>query len=128
VKRINSLKGKKHFEELNFRGRKINRKGIQLIYLKQSGNSKSINTENNAVLPLSPEFKIGIPVGRKFGNSVIRNKAKRRIRAICRELLPEVYESYYIIIRPREEFKNLSYADSREIIRVLLKDAGVLRS
>ena len=128
MKRINSLKGKKNFEELNLKGRRINQKEVQLIYLKRSGNSKSTNDENSEVLPLPPEFKIGIPVGRKFGNAVSRNRAKRRIRAICRELLQEIDESYFIIIRPKEEFKNLSYADSKEIIKLLLKDAGVLRS
>ncbi len=127
MKRVNSLKGKKNFEKLNLKGKRLNQKEVQLIYLKRSGNPELRTTENSEALPLPPEIKIGIPVGRKFGSAVSRNRAKRRIRAICRELLREIDESYFIIIRPKEEFKNLSYADSKEIIKLLFRDAGVLR-
>ena len=36
----------------------------------------------------NPAMRIGITVTRKIGNAVIRNRMKRRFRALARELLP----------------------------------------
>ncbi len=124
MKRINSLKGKKVFEDIYKRGKRVRQSEVQLIILEQ-GRKDNVECEKPA---LSPEIKVGIPINRRYGNSVSRNKAKRRIRAICKEILHDVDESYFIIIRPKEEFKNLSYTRSKEVIRLLFKNAGVLRS
>lgn len=36
-----------------------------------------------------PVIRLGITVTKKIGNAVIRNRMKRRFRALARELLPE---------------------------------------
>jgi ribonuclease P protein component len=36
-----------------------------------------------------PAMRIGITVTKKIGNAVIRNRMKRRFRALAREVLPE---------------------------------------
>ena len=36
-----------------------------------------------------PVMRIGITVSKKVGNAVIRNRMKRRFRALAREILPE---------------------------------------
>lgn len=36
----------------------------------------------------SPAMRLGITVTRKIGNAVVRNRMKRRFRALARELLP----------------------------------------
>ncbi|RIA36731.1 ribonuclease P protein component [Hephaestia caeni] len=36
-----------------------------------------------------PAMRIGITVTRKIGNAVVRNRMKRRFRALAREVLPE---------------------------------------
>lgn len=36
----------------------------------------------------SPAIRIGYTVTRKIGNAVVRNRVKRRFRALARELLP----------------------------------------
>lgn len=36
-----------------------------------------------------PAMRIGYTVTRKIGNAVVRNRMKRRFRALARELLPE---------------------------------------
>ena len=37
----------------------------------------------------SPDMRIGITVSKKVGNAVIRNRMKRRFRALARAVLPE---------------------------------------
>lgn len=36
-----------------------------------------------------PAMRVGFTVTKKVGNAVIRNRLKRRLRALARELLPE---------------------------------------
>jgi len=36
-----------------------------------------------------PTMRIGITVSKKVGNAVVRNRMKRRFRALAREVLPE---------------------------------------
>ncbi|OJY52813.1 MAG: ribonuclease P protein component [Sphingomonas sp. 67-41] len=36
-----------------------------------------------------PVMRVGITVSKKVGNAVIRNRMKRRFRALAREVLPE---------------------------------------
>jgi len=36
-----------------------------------------------------PAMRIGYTVTKKIGNAVVRNRMKRRLRALARELLPE---------------------------------------
>jgi len=36
-----------------------------------------------------PRVRLGITVTKKIGNAVVRNRMKRRFRALARELLPE---------------------------------------
>ena len=36
----------------------------------------------------SPSMRLGITVTKKIGNAVIRNRMKRRLRALAREILP----------------------------------------
>ncbi|MFC3581562.1 ribonuclease P protein component [Sphingomonas hylomeconis] len=37
----------------------------------------------------SPDMRIGYTVTKKIGNAVVRNRMKRRLRALARDLLPE---------------------------------------
>ena len=128
MNRITSIKGKKNFEEIYKKGDRFQQSQVQLIILKRCDKEEILHKINGGTSNYYPEIKIGIPINRKYGNSVNRNKTKRRIRSLCNEVLQGVKEGYFIIIRPNKGFKHLGYANSKEIITFLFKDAGVLRS
>ncbi len=79
-----------------------------------------------------PVFRIGYTATKKIGNAVCRNRAKRRLRAVCRALLPrEAVAGYdYVVIArystaEREYdklYKDMKYA-LREIRQEINGDA-----
>ncbi len=126
MKRYQSLKGKKEFKEVLNKGRRFYRSEVQLIALKLNGNGydSNLGKKNNTMMN---DIRIAIQIGKKYGNAVTRNRAKRRIRAICCELLQRVEDDFIIVMRPGFIFKSLNYLQSKEIIASLLADAGVLK-
>jgi ribonuclease P protein component len=128
VKSIYSLKGRNLFREVYQKGRRIQGTGIRIYILKSNNNKyvKPDNSKNTSICKKS--IKIAIALTKSFGKAYIRNKAKRRIRAICTELFNELKEGFYIIIRIDSDFKNLSYEDQKRVIKSLFAKAGLLNS
>ena len=59
-----------------------------------------------------PVFRIGYTASKKIGNAVCRNRAKRRLRALCAALLPlEAVAGYTTIdMAYKKLYKELKYA------------------
>lgn len=78
--------------------------------LKHSCDTMIVQTKKNDLRSV----RVGITCSKKVGNAVVRNRAKRRLRAIAREVLPtwgRVGFDYVLIGRHgstiSSEFKNL---------------------
>lgn len=78
--------------------------------LKHSCDTMIVQTKKNDLRTV----RVGITCSKKVGNAVVRNRAKRRLRAIAREVLPtwgRVGFDYVLIGRHgstiSSEFKNL---------------------
>jgi ribonuclease P protein component len=60
--------------------------------------------------PSDDHFHYGISVGKKLGNAVARNKIKRQVRAMVREILPDVKNiKQKIVIIVRNTYFNFDY-------------------
>lgn len=71
-----------------------------------------------------PEVRVGYTCSKKVGNSVTRNRAKRRLRAIAREVLPGLAQpgwDYVLIGRAGETAVQPYAALRQDLTRALLK-------
>lgn len=107
MKRIYSIKSKDDLD-LIFKEKKSVGNGYFVIY-------KSIH-EN-------PHFKYAISIGKKYGNVVERNLAKRRIRYIVATHKESIKTNYRFVIVVRQQAKKLSYQEMKENITKLLHRA-----
>lgn len=59
---------------------------------------------------LTPVYRIGYTASKKIGNAVCRNRAKRRLRTVCRALLPlEAVVGYDYVIIARHAVLEMPY-------------------
>lgn len=75
-----------------------------------------------------PELRFGVAVGRRIGGAVVRNRVKRRLRHILRDLEPRVRPGLYAVVTARASAATASYAALREVVERLLQRAGALRA
>ncbi|HSV96631.1 MAG TPA: ribonuclease P protein component [Spirochaetota bacterium] len=126
MKKIYSLKGKGNYQEVFEKGKRFNIEGIQLIVLRLKFNEAS-STRDGGPEGGGRMIRIGISIGARYGGACERNTAKRRIRAICGEMLPSIEQGYYLVLRPTGAFGGLEYSRAKDSIRRLFLMSGVLK-
>ncbi|MGI6152509.1 MAG: ribonuclease P protein component [Christensenellaceae bacterium] len=70
--------------------------------------------------------RAGFSVSKKVGNSVVRNKARRRLKEALRLCLPYTSGNYSIIFIARPTIKDAAFSQIKKQMEYLLKKAGVL--
>ena len=64
--------------------------------------------------------RIGISVSSKLGCAVIRNRIKRQIRAMVREIVDFSTNSSDIVIIAKSDFKNHSFEENKALLAKLI--------
>ena len=112
-----------------FKFRKINRikskKGFQLVYT--SGRSV-VDTLSVIYVLASPteEVKIGLAVGKKLGNAVLRNRVKRMMREAFRMRKNEIKANTNIVWVARKKLIAADYKTYDRVLMRLVKRAGLM--
>lgn len=70
--------------------------------------------------------RVGVPVGRRFGTAVARNRLKRRLREAVRSHRPRMKPGVDLVVVPRTAAGTASYAEIRNGVGAALEAAGVL--
>jgi ribonuclease P protein component len=71
-------------------------------------------------LPKNGEKKIGYTASKKVGNAVIRNRSKRRLRAIWREVQSTLCDGHYVFVA-KASLPEISYVTLQKDINYVLK-------
>lgn len=82
--RSRRLSGAAEFNAVLRHGRRVRRGGVTLVARRRDGG-----------LP-----RVGLVVGRRVGGAVVRNRAKRRLRAALREVTLAEATDYVVIAKP----------------------------
>lgn len=84
--------------------------------------------EGGAIVP-EPAVRVGFTCSKKVGNSVARNRARRRLRAVAAEVLPvEATPGYDYVLIGRQETLVRPYALLLQDLQTALKRVGTKRS
>ena len=127
MKRIYSLKGRDLIREVYQKGRKFQEAGIRVFIFKCDSGIHVKPDIRRDIPPGIKNIKIAVTLTKSFGKAHIRNRAKRRIRAIFAELFDDIRDGFYIIIKIENDFKNKQFEEEKSIIRSLFVKAGLLK-
>lgn len=103
-------------------------KDFQRVF--QEGNSKANRQFVIYKLPKEEQqhFRVGISVGKKIGNAVIRNQVKRRIRHALMELDKEysIEKEFDFIVIARNPVRNMSFQEIKSSLSHVLSLSKIL--
>ncbi len=71
--------------------------------------------------------RVGISVGKKIGNAVVRNHCKRQIRMMAQEIIAKEDEFDYIIL-VRKDYLKYSFADNKKQLENLYKKVKIRKN
>ncbi len=111
LKRCFSLKRNKQFRQVYRKGKSVACRELVLIYAKNR----------------SDMVHVGFSVGKKLGNSVVRNRVKRRLREAFRPNLPLLLPGFDLIVIARAAARGAPFSSLADSLRYLLRKAGLFQ-
>lgn len=104
------MKRNKTFRYVYRRGRSLPSKMLVMIYNKSK----------------TGMVKVGFSVSKRIGNSVARNRIKRRLREAFRPFIPEIKPGYDIIFIARDAVKEAEFGHISATMQNLLTRSGLM--
>ena len=111
LKRCFSLKRNKQFRQVYRKGKSVACRELVLIYAKNR----------------SDMVHVGFSVSKKLGNSVVRNRVKRRLREAFRPNLPLLLPGFDLIVIARDAARDAPFSSLADSLRYLLRKAGLFQ-
>lgn len=108
MKKEYRIKKSEEFSEI-MRARNFYSSPVMTIYVKKKKEERN---------------RVGLSVGKKVGNAVIRNKVKRQLRMMVQEIYT-FDEKFDTIILVRDKFIQESYESNKKVLEMLLKKVKI---
>ncbi len=100
-------------------------KEFEFVYKKgQSAHSRSSVL---FYLPKSGEQKVGYTASKKVGNAVLRNRSKRRMRALFKEQQAHLAQGHYVFVA-KALLPKTPYATLQRDLKYLIKKLGASKT
>ena len=96
---------------------------FQRVY--QRGKSAHSTSIALFYLPLRGEKKVGYTASKKVGNAVVRNRCKRRLRALFAEFAPALEDGWYVFVAKTPLFEG-AFADVQRDCKYVLRRTGAV--
>lgn len=78
-------------------------------------------------MPERAENRLGLSVSKKIGNAVVRNRIKRKVREVFRQLNGRLEQGHDFIIIARQPAADMTFAEIESSLQHVLKRAKVLK-
>ena len=115
MKRCYSLKRNKEFRHVYRKGQSKATRQLVLVYARAGAKQQK------------PPIRVGFSVSKKLGNSVVRNRVKRRLRESFGPMIPCVKSGYNLIFIAREPVVDEKFSAIESAMRSLLRRADLLK-
>lgn len=109
---LNTLKKNKEFGFVYRRGKPVQKKHFTLIYAKSRYGG----------------VRAGFSVSKKVGNSVQRNRARRRLKEAVQMVLPKTRGSYGVVLVVRHGAIDADFATLVGEVQSAFEKAGIIRA
>ena len=106
------MKRNKNFRYVYRKGKSLPSKMLVMIYNKSK----------------TGMVKVGFSVSKRIGNSVTRNRIKRRLREAFRPFIPGIKPGYDIIFIAREAVKDAEFGHISATMESMLTKSGLMGS
>ncbi|MEL7603110.1 MAG: ribonuclease P protein component [Bacillota bacterium] len=124
MKRCYSLKKNRDFQFTYRMGKSVGCRLCTLIYVRDRRKPRRSRREQPQP---TPAVRVGFSVSKKLGNSVQRNRAKRRLREAFSPLISLIKPGHNLIVIARPAVLDEPFLDMRHMLRQLLKKADLLQ-
>lgn len=74
----------------------------------------------------APQSRAAFVVGKKIGNAVLRNRARRRLREALRVRFPRVAGGYDLVLIGRSKINDVPFAELSQAVDELLRRARLI--
>jgi len=111
MKKENRLKKRKQFNWIFKNGKTIKEKDVSIVYSSSYGN----------------DYKVGFSVTKKVGKAVVRNKIKRRMKAIVSKYENNIATKHTMIFVAKPSIVDSKFEDIESQIILLLKKANLFK-